>query len=174
VAKLDVLIEQVPDPELRAELRDAVCDLRRRTAFGLVFEEHIPEITLLRGVPVKVGATVFRREDTSSKNPLTVTHVNNGKATVVTATGQEMQEAVERLLVLRRFGDPIYPTLTPIDTIQRGDGRPSHAVIDGENYHVLQLLRFMYEGQVDCIYIDPPYNTGARAGTRQSRSCGQK
>ena len=44
-------------------------------------------------------------------------------------------------------------------------GVPFHAVIDGENYHALQLLQFMYEGQVDCIYIDPPYNTGARDWT---------
>src|SRR5919108_314554 len=37
-----------------------------------------------------------------------------------------------------------------------------HAVINGENFHALQLLIYLYEGQVDCIYIDPPYNTGAR------------
>ena len=30
-----------------------------------------------------------------------------------------------------------------------------------ENYHALQLLLHTYEGQVDCIYIDPPYNSGA-------------
>jgi adenine-specific DNA-methyltransferase len=162
VAKLDDLIEQVPDPALSAELRGAVYELRRRKSFGLVFEEHIPEITLLRDVTVKVGATVFRREDTSATSPLTVTHVSNGKAKVVTAAGQETEEAVERLLMLRRFGDPVYPTLTPISDIQRGNERPFHAVIDGENYHALQLLRFTHEGQVDCIYIDPPYNTGAR------------
>jgi adenine-specific DNA-methyltransferase len=35
-------------------------------------------------------------------------------------------------------------------------------VINGENYHALQLFTYLYAGQVDCIYIDPPYNTGAR------------
>lgn len=25
----------------------------------------------------------------------------------------------------------------------------------------LQLLEYLYAGKVDCIYIDPPYNTGA-------------
>lgn len=34
-------------------------------------------------------------------------------------------------------------------------------VIESENYHALQLLLHLYEGQVDCIYIDPPYNSGA-------------
>lgn len=40
--------------------------------------------------------------------------------------------------------------------------RPYHAVINGENYHALQLLVHLLEGRVDCIYIDPPFNTGAR------------
>jgi adenine-specific DNA-methyltransferase len=35
-------------------------------------------------------------------------------------------------------------------------------VINGENYHALQLMLHCWERQVDCIYIDPPYNTGAR------------
>jgi adenine-specific DNA-methyltransferase len=40
--------------------------------------------------------------------------------------------------------------------------KPYHAVINGENFHALQLFVYLYEGQVDCIYIDPPYNTGAK------------
>ncbi|WP_343251393.1 site-specific DNA-methyltransferase [Mycoplasma amphoriforme] len=35
-------------------------------------------------------------------------------------------------------------------------------MIESENYHALQLLEYLYARQVDCIYIDPPYNTGAR------------
>mgnify|MGYP000909445268 CR=1 FL=1 len=26
----------------------------------------------------------------------------------------------------------------------------------------MQLLEYLYAGKVDCIYIDPPYNTGAK------------
>lgn len=37
-----------------------------------------------------------------------------------------------------------------------------HTLIEADNYHALQLLVYLYAGQVDCIYIDPPYNTGAR------------
>ncbi len=162
MAKLDDLIEQIDDPALRLEIEQAAHELRRRKAFGLVFEEHIPEVTLLGDVPVKVGATVYRRQDTSAQQPLVVAGVDAGIATVASAAGEAETVAVDDLVVLRRFGDPIYPTLTPISTVERGDGRPFHAVIDGENYHALQLLRFMYEGQVDCIYADPPYNTGAR------------
>lgn len=36
-----------------------------------------------------------------------------------------------------------------------------HALIEAENYHALKLLERIYAGKIDCIYIDPPYNTGA-------------
>ena len=33
-------------------------------------------------------------------------------------------------------------------------------VIHGDNLHVLKSLLPLYAGKVDCIFIDPPYNTG--------------
>lgn len=33
-------------------------------------------------------------------------------------------------------------------------------LIHGENWQALNLMRGMYQGQVKCVYIDPPYNTG--------------
>ncbi len=45
-----------------------------------------------------------------------------------------------------------------------GDWDPSapsrHAFIAGDNLEALKLLVPAYGGRVDCIYIDPPYNTG--------------
>lgn len=35
-------------------------------------------------------------------------------------------------------------------------------VIEGDNYDALRWLRMTFAGQVKCIYIDPPYNTGAK------------
>ena len=35
-------------------------------------------------------------------------------------------------------------------------------MIEAENYHALQTLMWLYAGKVDCIYIDPPYNTRAK------------
>ena len=35
-------------------------------------------------------------------------------------------------------------------------------LINADNFHALQLLLYAYEGKVDVIYIDPPYNSGAR------------
>ncbi len=34
-------------------------------------------------------------------------------------------------------------------------------LIHGENFQALSLLKARYQGQVNCIYIDPPYNTDA-------------
>jgi adenine-specific DNA-methyltransferase len=42
------------------------------------------------------------------------------------------------------------------------DGKPTHILIQGENYHSLTCLNYTHKGKVDVIYIDPPYNTGAK------------
>jgi adenine-specific DNA-methyltransferase len=163
VAKLDDLIAHIRDPRLRAELSKAARELRKRTRFGLVFEDHIPEVTLLNDFPIRPGMTVFRRADTRTKEALRVIEVNGPKVKVHADGEKKTRDYVAHdLLVLKRFGDPIYPRLVRCGSVERGGGKPYHTVINGENYHALQLLTFMYEGQVDCMYLDPPYNTGAR------------
>ena len=37
---------------------------------------------------------------------------------------------------------------------------PAHQIIHGDNLEALKALLPRYEGRVNCIYIDPPYNTG--------------
>ena len=56
------------------------------------------------------------------------------------------------------------PVLTE-DTTKRiladtTDEVPNHILIEGDNYPALVALQYAYEGKVDVIYIDPPYNTG--------------
>ncbi|AOS83428.1 DNA methylase [Chlorobaculum limnaeum] len=42
-----------------------------------------------------------------------------------------------------------------------GDARlDGNLVLHGDNLHALKSLLPMYAGKVDCIFIDPPYNTG--------------
>lgn len=43
-----------------------------------------------------------------------------------------------------------------------GQDAPNHVLIEGDNLHALSALSYTHEGMVDVIYIDPPYNTGAR------------
>ena len=37
---------------------------------------------------------------------------------------------------------------------------PNHILIEGDNLEALTALTYTHEGQVNIIYIDPPYNTG--------------
>lgn len=44
--------------------------------------------------------------------------------------------------------------------IKKDYGKPTHILIEGDNYHSLTCLNYTHKGKVDLIYIDPPYNTG--------------
>ncbi len=46
--------------------------------------------------------------------------------------------------------------------IGKDDGGPVNVLIEGDNYHALSVLNYTHRGKIDLIYIDPPYNTGAR------------
>lgn len=39
---------------------------------------------------------------------------------------------------------------------------PWNFIIEGDNLQALYLLEKTHKGKIDCIYIDPPYNTGAK------------
>lgn len=165
MARLDDLVARVAEPALKRELEAALADTKQQQRFGLVFEEHIPEMSALVGLPVQIGSLVQRRAEPSSGTLYRVNQVSpGGKANVEPIDGGEPTTvAVGDLLVVKRFGEPIYPALTPLGSIRWGaDDKPHHAVINGENFHALQLLVYQFEGQVDCIYLDPPYNTGAK------------
>ena len=164
MARLEDLVAQVPDQALRLELESALSDLKKRLRFGLVFEEHIPELAILRGLPATVGALVQVKSDEHTY--YRVVAIDGTTATVARLeegpTQASVMVPIADLLVIKRFGDPIYPSLRPLGQVTRGGLKPYHCVIEGENLHALQLLIFLFEGRVDCIYIDPPYNTGAK------------
>ena len=41
-----------------------------------------------------------------------------------------------------------------------GGAKSGNMIINGDNLEALKSLLPKYEGKVNCIYIDPPYNTG--------------
>ena len=55
------------------------------------------------------------------------------------------------------------PTLeeVPSKAISNDDGKPTHILIEGDNFHALTCLNYTHKGKIDVIYIDPPYNTGS-------------
>jgi adenine-specific DNA-methyltransferase len=162
MARLEDLLDRIADASLRREFADALKRLKSRQRFGLVFEEHIPELVALPGLRIGKGNLVRVRAENDSRIYV-IRSIEDGVATLTSVDGSiDREDPVENLNVVKRFGDPVYPALTPLGAVARAPERPFHAVVNGENYHSLQLLTYLYQGQVDCIYIDPPYNTGAK------------
>jgi len=62
--------------------------------------------------------------------------------------------------VVRHHKDVPYRLLEPVPELSCGDFASGHLIVQGDNLHALKALLPRYAGQVKCIYIDPPYNTG--------------
>ena len=167
MAEINKLIEQIENPELRKRIADEVKKLNKTKKFGLVFEEHLPECTPLYDIPVKKGSKVVKNDESHKpdmKTLYTVLSIDGDNA-VCLAEGSDKAQTfdVSDLMCAAKFGEPIYPYLKPIDAVCNApDSDLWHTLIEADNYHALQLLEYLYAGKVDCIYIDPPYNTGAK------------
>lgn len=144
--------------------------------FGLVFEHNRPERMRLYGKPVSVGDVVQvlpergKAEEAVSKLLWRVDAITGTtavldayKAQSYTENNEESRSArLEDLVAVAEYDQPIYAGLRKTGGVERGGNKPYQVVINGENYHALESLLFCYAGKVDCIYIDPPYNSGAR------------
>jgi len=159
MAILDDLIQKVEDPVLRQRLAKEVRKATKNKKFGLVFEEHLPECTPLYDLPIKRGSRVAPR-DTEIKETFRVKSIDGDKALCVSDNDKaERTFDLDKIMVIAEFGEPIYPYLQTVDTVcNASDSDLWHTLIEADNYHALQVLEYMYAGQVDCIYIDPPYN----------------
>lgn len=75
---------------------------------------------------------------------------------------EEQSVLVDDVVVVAEFRDRIYPGLVETGRVERGGDKPFHTVINAENYHALEMLTYTHRHSIDAIYIDPPYNTGAK------------
>ncbi len=163
MAVIHDLVAQIEDAALRERILKEVERLSKQKKFGLVFEEHLPECTPLYDIPVKVGASVAKK--TGQVNDIyKVLNIKDGTAECLHRESKAIETIpVTELVTVAEFGEPIYPYLKPLDSVCNApDSDLWHTLIEADNYHALQLLEYLYAGKVDCIYIDPPYNTGAR------------
>lgn len=167
MAAINDLIARIQDPELRLHVAKEVKELTKHKKFGLVFENHVPEMTLLYDYPISRGCKVIRKVDDDKR--LTedilweVMRVCRGMATCHhSITGEELQVSCQDLICVAKNGEPIYPCLKYVDSVKNApDSDLWHTLIEADNFHALQLLAYLNPQQVDCIYIDPPYNSGA-------------
>ena len=173
------------EPDLARDLEREVSALADRRAFGLNFERHVPEAVELPGRKIRKGDKV-RVLPPRKKAPKNwddhVWRVIGVDRTAGTATLERLatksgskepmleevvaletrSAALDDLIVVAEFRDSIYPGLDSTGKVERGGDKPFHTVINAENFHALQTLLFTHRSKVDCIYIDPPYNTGAK------------
>ena len=128
MAAIDQYIERIADENLRGEIQIELARLMKKKSFGLVFEHHMPDNLLTPEVPIRRGTNVV---------------IRNGKVSDV----YEVQSLTDT------------EATKPMDSVKNApDSELWHTLIEADNYHALQLLVYLYAGQVDCIYIDPPYN----------------
>ena len=165
MAAINDLISQIQDETLRNRIQEEVSKMAKQKKFGLVFEEHMPESTPLYDVPIKSGCNVMRRDSKDDKSIYVVLKVEGDTAVCVKPEQKDETATFELKDIVRvaEFGESIYPYLKPLDSVCNApDSDLWHTLIEADNYHALQLLEYLYAGKVDCIYIDPPYNTGAK------------
>lgn len=178
MAHIHELIKQLraSNPALGDEIAREVEVLSQRRAFGLNFERHTPEAVELPGRRIRVGDRVrilpprgqtpkaaddrlWRVVSITRDGEERVAQLEDARAG---ADADETSSRVDDLVYVAEFRDPIYPGLASTGKVERGGDKPFHSVINAENYHALQALLYTHRGKVDAIYIDPPYNTGAR------------
>ena len=176
VSRLTDLISQakVKDPQLGSDLEREYKVLSSRLPFGLNFERHRPEAVELPQRPVRKGdkVRVLPQRSYTKKGDQRLWQIkkitkqgDNRRAELELLGAEEVQTqtaALDDLVVVAEFRDTLYPGLVSTGKVQRGGDKPFHTVINGENYHVLKALTYTHRGKVDAIYIDPPYNSGAK------------
>lgn len=176
MSRLTELLRQArkADPQLGADLEAEIAALTKRRTFGLVFEQHQPEAVELPGRPVRHGDKVRvlppRGETKAGDQRLwrvtRIERVDGQRVAHLAELDAEEPETqavlVDHVVIVAEFRDRIFPGLVETGRAERGGDKPFHTVINAENYHALEMLTYTHRHSIDAIYIDPPYNSGAR------------
>jgi adenine-specific DNA-methyltransferase len=152
----EVYLNEVTDEALRAKLK---AEFERTTKkFGLVFERHSPEGIRMPQSQVRRGRTVIREADGTFHK---VRALSGDSVTLADEHGNVIEEKLTNVTAARQFGEVVFPGLAAVGSVRTGNPEsPAHVVINGENFHALEMLGYTHRESVDLIYIDPPYNTG--------------
>ena len=141
MALLQDLIRQINDPTLRDRILQETDKLMKQKKFGLVFEEHLPECTPLYDVPIRVGSKVALKTGYVSDSYTVVKMDGDEVLCDRRETHEQKTFKLDDLVVVAEFGEPIYPTLKPLDTVENApDSGLWHTLIEADNFYALQLL----------------------------------
>ena len=73
----------------------------------------------------------------------------------------EEEKEPEQIVLDCQYKIPILKEVKTKEIITDKD-KPQNILIEGDNYHSLSVLNYTHKKKIDVIYIDPPYNTGAK------------
>lgn len=113
MAALDDLINKIDNPELKLQMQHVVRKLLKQKKFGLVFEDHLPESTILQEREVRVGLTVTYKSE-PLKERFFVRAINNDIAECISLNDTTLTRAIPigDLVPFATFGEPLPPLLT--------------------------------------------------------------
>lgn len=78
---------------------------------------------------------------------------NNGKYGLIWDKEKEPERIVEEC-------NKYIPVLKEVENNKIDNKGENNLLIEGDNFHALQVLNYTHKESIDVIYIDPPYNTG--------------
>lgn len=137
-------------PRLRERLAAEWASASKEKKFGLVFEDHMPELLPLYKAKPRRGDLVRRREG-PLKDVWRIQQIKDGVAVCIkpgdghppstprpaesrAVVGELLRCAADELLVVRQFGEPIFPPLVPVDAVANGPtDAPWHTLIESDN-----------------------------------------
>ena len=179
MSQLTDLIKEAREkyPTFAKKLQDYYDKEASRRGFGLVYESHLPEVFEIANHTIRKNDVVNIRSErgkfeanSSDRYVVTKLYTNDTGDKVANLKLLEEYEQygvlsgvlVDTLIKTVSQEEVIYPGLTfDGEVIGNSDNDTFHTVIESENYDALRLLNSTdLIGKVDCIYIDPPYNTG--------------
>lgn len=78
---------------------------------------------------------------------------NNGKYGLIWDKEKEPEKIVEEC-------NKYIPVLEEVENKKIDNSGNNNILIEGDNFHALEVLNYTHHELIDLIYIDPPYNTG--------------
>ena len=147
MAAINDLISRVSDPGLRSLLEQEAKRLTNKKAFGLVYENHLPDNVKMPEVAIRRGTKVVPRDEKIT-DIFEVQNIADDKALCRNIVSFEDKVfALSDLVAIAQQGDVIYPYLKRMDSVENApDSDLWHTLIEADNYHALQALAYLYPG----------------------------
>ena len=167
---------EISSSDAAQSLKEMLSKDSSRRSFGLVYESHLPEVTEVPDHFIVEGDWVVQRSLKGEFSPngshrLRVCNIYDNDDGVEVADVED--HSCDEVKIIESLPlDSIIKTVSQDEVIFPGlvsdgevigdkDSDVFHSVICSENYSALRMLGATdLIGKVDCIYIDPPYNTG--------------